>query len=171
MKQRMFSELDPITRLESRFPSPSLVELRIQSRAIEDEIQRLAAGSILRHFSGEKSFRAAGADEFLFNDKLYTVRAAAALGTPALQICVSGQVPPQAPQLARSVIVSTQRPPQRVVAPTQVTVTSAASIAAASIEPSGLPAGPTMLALAQAVTSATIIQENCLITRRPRRSP
>lgn len=100
MKQRMFSELDPITRLESRFPSPSLVELRIQSRAIEDEIQRLAAGSILRHFSGEKSFRAAGADEFLFNDKLYTVRAAAALGTPALQICVLNTLDPLAPKVS-----------------------------------------------------------------------
>jgi hypothetical protein len=89
---------------------------------------------------------------------------------PALQIWVSGQAPPQAPQLARSLIVSTQRPPQSVVAPSQVTTTSTASTTVLSIAPSALPVGPTMLALEQAATSATIIQENCLITRGPRRS-
>ncbi|WP_232417889.1 hypothetical protein [Methyloversatilis thermotolerans] len=95
MKQRVFRDLDPVSRLEARFPSPSLVELRIHSTAIEDEIRRLAADSIPRHFACRKSFRAVAADEFLFNDTLYSVQIATSLRTPTLQICLLNTLDPQ----------------------------------------------------------------------------
>ncbi|MFH1815944.1 MAG: hypothetical protein ABIF28_17515 [Pseudomonadota bacterium] len=100
MKHRMSGGIDAVGRLESFFPSPSLVELRISSRAIEDEIQTLAAESVALHFSKAKSFRSVGPDEFLFNDTLFSIRIAPALGATTLQVCVLNTLEPLVPKVS-----------------------------------------------------------------------
>jgi len=94
----MKSSTDPvslvISSLEKKYASISLGGLREQAQHIEDDIQAVVAASGIDYFSARKSFKAVGANEFIFDGKLYRLSIGAAVTSPSLHVCILNAMEP-----------------------------------------------------------------------------
>lgn len=77
-----------IAALEAKYSGLKLGGLREHAKGIESTVQDVVSFAVIKHFSGHKSFRHAGFNDFLFNGHLYRLNIGPAVAKPSLHVCL-----------------------------------------------------------------------------------